>query len=277
MLTDSENINNSENVKIYSLFSGSSGNCTYFRCGNDEFLIDAGCSMKAVNGALEKIGTSLSSIKAIFITHEHIDHIQGCAMIAKHYRIPIHTLATRDKKLLSIDSEILHIHSAGFAERLGDTEIKSFATSHDATSACGYSVCFNGEVYGVSTDTGYITNDMLCFLKGAKAAVVEANYDCDMLRHGTYSADLKHRVFSKTGHLSNDDCAVLCSYLAQNGAEHILLAHLSENNNTPSRALSAVIGKLREDNALIDVRVANRHSPTLLYDSTESRTLKIRI
>ena len=230
-----------ENVSLISLYSGSKGNCTYFRCGSDEILIDAGRSFKALSGALNSIGSDISRIKAIFITHEHSDHISALEMLSKKIRVPIHITEDSAKKLLSTTSYVKNniiCHSPSFEEKIGGISVRSFPTPHDSDMSVGYTISLpDGSKIGYATDIGHITPTIRENLLGSSAVVIESNHDIGMLENGPYPAWLKVRISSARGHLSNRDCAAFIPELIEGGTKSIMLAHLSGENNAPDVAL----------------------------------------
>lgn len=231
-----------ENVSLISLYSGSKGNCTYIRCGEDEILIDAGRSFKALSSALTSIGSGIDRIKAIFITHEHSDHISALEMISKKFNIPIHITEESSKKILATTSYVKNNiirHTPLFEEQIGGMTVRSFPTPHDSDMSVGYTIRLpSGEKIGYATDIGHITNTIRENLLGSAAVVIESNHDTDMLKNGPYPAWLKMRIGSSNGHLSNTDCSAFLPELIASGTKDILLAHLSDENNSPDTALS---------------------------------------
>lgn len=231
-----------ENVSLVSLYSGSKGNCTYIRCGEDEILIDAGRSLRALASALSGIGSDLARIKAIFITHEHSDHVSALEMLSKKYRIPIHITEGSSKKVLATTSYVknnLVCHPPLYEETVGGLTVRSFPTPHDSDMSVGYTIQLpSGEKIGYATDIGYITDTIRENLLGSAAVVLESNHDIRMLHHGPYPAWLKTRIESSHGHLSNVDCSAFLPELIASGTKDILLAHLSAENNTPETALT---------------------------------------
>ncbi len=231
-----------ENVSLISLYSGSKGNCTYIRCGNDEILIDAGRSLRALSNALSSIGGDLERIKAVFITHEHSDHVSALEMLSKKFRIPIHMTEDSSKKVLSTTSYVKNniiCHSPVFEEKIGGLTVRSFPTPHDSDMSVGYTITLpNGEKIGYATDIGHITGTIRENLLGSEAVVIESNHDLQMLKDGPYPAWLKMRIGSANGHLSNTDCAAFIPELIASGTSDIMLAHLSGENNTPDVALN---------------------------------------
>lgn len=232
-----------ENVSLVSLYSGSKGNSTYIRVGTDEILIDAGRSFRALTAALNSIGSDVARIKAIFITHEHSDHVSALEMLSKKFRIPIHMTEDSAKKVLSTTSYAksnIICHSPIFEEKIGDITVRSFPTPHDSDMCVGYTVALpDGQKIGYATDIGHITPAIRENLLGAAAVVIESNHDVQMLHDGPYPAWLKMRIGSQNGHLSNADCSAFLPELIASGTKDILLAHLSAENNAPDVALQS--------------------------------------
>nr|MBQ5811509.1 MBL fold metallo-hydrolase [Clostridia bacterium] len=253
-----------DNISLVSLYSGSKGNSTYIRFGNDEILIDAGRSMRALCNALCSIGSDLERIKAIFITHEHSDHISALEMLSKKYRIPIHITETSAKKVLATSKyarQNLVCHPPLYEVAVGELTVRSFPTPHDSEMSVGYTVSTaDGEKIGYATDIGHITSEIRENLLGSSAVVLESNHDTDMLRNGPYPAWLKTRIGSKVGHLSNKECAEFIPELAASGTKDILLAHLSAENNTPVAALESAKGA----GCSLNICVAKEGEPTRL-------------
>ena len=231
--------------RIVSLYSGSGGNSTFIRVGDDAILIDAGKSARALCRALTDIGEDIENIKAIFITHEHTDHVSALEVIAKKHALPIHITSVSAERFdgRSTPCCLLRMmtHGVEFCEQVGELKISSFRTPHDSRMSVGYRIeFFEGEqkrTIGFATDIGYISDEIRENLRGCEAVVLESNHDLDMLMTGPYPRDLKLRVASKRGHLSNRECADFAIELANSGTRGILLAHLSKENNEPTLAL----------------------------------------
>lgn len=251
-------------VQIYTLCSGSSGNCTFCRFGDISFLIDAGASRRAIGKALASLGASLSELSAIFVTHEHSDHIKGLAMLAKYDKIPIYIAPISGRSLSGVDEELLIPMKHPATVTLGEVTVSSFDTLHDSLSSCGFVISYRGERFGYATDIGRPTEKVTDALCGCRAVILEANYDKDMLREGPYPYPLKQRIAGKYGHLDNEIAAKFCVFLGKTGTERILLAHLSNENNTPAVAYETVRQKLEEENLTLSLGVADRYAPTEL-------------
>lgn len=260
-----------DKLSVYTLFSGSSGNCVYIKSPDAELLIDAGVSARSIEKSLREIGSSLDRITAIFITHEHVDHTRGLEVISKKHHIPTHMTEPSARALIKDPHASLlgdlYLHTLVFSVRFGSTTVSSFATPHDSAAAVGYTVEYteNGmtEKLGVATDIGHIDDSILSSLIGSDSVIIEANHDVEMLLTGPYPYSLKRRILSDTGHLSNDMSASLAKQLAAQGTKHFLLAHLSKENNYPPTAEAAVRSALT-DFADTTVAVASPDTPTRL-------------
>ncbi|MBQ9748209.1 MAG: MBL fold metallo-hydrolase [Clostridia bacterium] len=238
------------NLTAYTLYSGSSGNAVYVRSSDTEILIDAGVSARAVENGLRAVGSSLSNIQAIFVTHEHSDHTKGLEVISKKHHIPTHMTdpsaraLIRDPRASLLGDLYLHPQT-GFTVRLGNTTVHAFPTPHDSAAAVGYSVEYrsdNGETekFALATDIGHVSDVILQELSGADSVVIEANHDVEMLLSGPYPYHLKRRILSDRGHLSNESSAELAAYLARRGTKNFVLGHLSKENNYPPTAEAVV-------------------------------------
>lgn len=224
--------------KAIPLFSGSSGNCVYVKYKDEEILIDVGVSYKRICGALEKAGTSMQNIKAVLVTHEHSDHVQGLSVLSKHTDIPIfinrRSASYYDMPLDELFCGKARIKDPGDSITFDGFEVDTFATPHDSIGSCGYHFTFSdGTRFALATDMGQITPEIASYLLGCKSVVIESNHDTKMLKNGPYPYILKKRILSDHGHLSNEDCAAFIPRLVDMGAEKIILAHLSRENNTP--------------------------------------------
>lgn len=237
--------------KAIPLFSGSSGNATYVKYGDDEILIDAGASYKNLRLALEKLGTDISNIKAIFITHEHSDHIKGLSVTLKHLDVPVYINQASFGEIMSHGTDIFYgraeIKNADDAVSVGQISAKIFKTPHDSAGSVGYRFTFSdGQAFGYATDIGAVTAKIRAGLYGCKSVVIESNHDVGMLKSGPYPYMLKKRILSDHGHLSNDDCSCFLPELVEHGTEKLILAHLSHENNTPEAAYLTAAAALTE-------------------------------
>ncbi|MBQ9743916.1 MAG: MBL fold metallo-hydrolase [Clostridia bacterium] len=229
-------------MQIYTLFSGSSGNCVYIKDRGTELLIDAGKSAGAIEKSLTALNSSLSNIDAIFLTHEHADHTVGLEIISKKYRIPVHITAPSYDRMVSPTSSLCACawrREVHYSTRIGSLTVTSFEIPHDSMQNVGYIIeNEEGEKFGVATDMGHITEEILSYLSGCHYAIIESNHDTGMVKSGPYPYFLKQRILSDRGHLCNEECSRLAIFLAERGTRALTLAHLSRENNTPDKALS---------------------------------------
>lgn len=237
-------------LEVCVLASGSSGNCIYVASEKTRVLIDAGLSAKQIAIRLEQIGVVPESINGICVSHEHGDHIGGIRVLQKRHGIPVYTNAgtlngiKRQPKSDEIDVKIFQ---TGSAFEIGDISIEPFSVPHDAYEPVGFRLSCNGMSVGSVTDLGMPTALVRDKLRGCKAIILEANHDEDLLREAPRPWPLKQRIRSRQGHLSNMDAARLISESATDALEHVFLAHLSSDCNTPDTAMRTVASQLRLD------------------------------
>ena len=249
-----------------SLFSGSSGNAVYIAADNDAILIDAGKNNKAIESSLAVLGESPDKIRAVFITHEHSDHVSALPVFCRRHPVPVHFLAPTADAMFDPLPDSAVLHESLYSASVGPFTVESFYTPHDSACAVGYSVSVAGLRLGVATDMGMLSKNVVAALSGCFAALIETNYDPHMLAVGPYYPALKARISGNRGHLSNPDGALLASVLAFSGAKHLLLGHLSAENNTPDLALAAVLDEFSRRGVSANVLVADRDRPTVLLD-----------
>lgn len=233
-------------LKLYPLYSGSSGNMYLIRSPKATLIVDIGVSFKSLQKSFETLGIGLDEIDALFITHEHTDHTLGLATFVNKTDIPIYTSNGTSSYLLNkLSSKLkkepsIAIVSANNNFTLKDITISPFKVSHDATEPLGFTFYHDNSVLTIATDLGYVSNDVYNHLSNSTFSVIECNYDRNLLMYGPYSYPLKCRIQSDIGHLSNDDTSSTILSLAKEGKRNFLLGHISENNNEPEQALFAV-------------------------------------
>ena len=227
---------------LTSLFSGSGGNSTLVRYGNTRLLIDAGLNCRRICTALSSVGEELSSVSAVFLTHEHSDHVSALPVLLKKHPVPVYlprgTYDTLARE--GYPTELLIPHPPRFSVTVGEIAVSSFETPHDASVSVGYRFSAGGETAALATDLGCVTDAVEEAFSGAETAVIECNHDENMLYMGSYPYELKRRILSDMGHLSNAACAEFACRLVGGGTKHILLAHISRENNTPELAYLTV-------------------------------------
>lgn len=258
------------NYSIISLYSGSKGNSVLIESEDTRILIDAGKSARALCSALEGIGRKISEIDAIFITHEHTDHTSALEILLKKNRIPVHVVEVSARKMflrgLWDYADVICTHSPRYSVQVGNMLISSFDTPHDSDYSVGYRIAIGGDdektVIGYATDIGYVSDELKNALRGCESVVLECNHDLRMLMEGPYPYDLKLRIKSNRGHLSNSDCALFVSELCSQGTRNILLAHLSEENNDPALAYGAVWNAITDES--INLKVASQYEAVKL-------------
>lgn len=235
-------------LKFTTLASGSSGNAAVISCGRTHILLDAGISARRLTTGLKELGIDPAGLSAILITHDHVDHIGGLAVLTKKVKVPIYaTCPTCDTIALKAPCarEQLRPCQPGSLLDLGEVLVESFPTSHDAPGSVGYSISGGGQRMALCTDLGFVSKEVENAVRGCDLLVCEANHDEDWVRTGPYPYSLIQRVLGDYGHLSNEAGAELALYAIQNGAKEVILAHLSAENNTPAHALRVVSDRLR--------------------------------
>ena len=225
-------------LRFSVLSSGSSGNATYLEAGGQAFLVDAGFSCRRLQWLLARIGRSLADVSAVLLTHGHADHTVGVRSLLREREVPIYAAPGV--------AEAVGVAPVGAGETLdlGGVWATFFEVPHDAPTY-GLHVSDGERTSALVTDLGEVGPEILHVLRGADAVVLEANHDPDWLRRGPYSVDLKRRVASPSGHLSNHQAAEAALALAPHGLKDLVLAHLSKTNNSPARACGTVHRVLR--------------------------------
>ena len=247
-------------VSVSVLASGSRGNCSLVATSSTRILVDAGLSGRETFKRLKALGDRnddrngdrsngrVEEISAILITHEHSDHVAGLQRLATKLNVPVFltapthhawSRAVRDEKGAIPDLPKLEHFSAGRGFRVGDIEVMPFTSPHDAADPVGFTFRAEGVKIGFATDLGYMPTNVRDHLRGCSVLVMESNHDVEMLRSGPYPWSVKQRVMSRVGHLSNDALAEFFSSDYDGGAEYVVLAHLSEQNNHPEIARAA--------------------------------------
>lgn len=253
-------------MEFCPIYSGSSGNCVYV--GNDrvKLLVDAGLTGKKIESGLGAAGINPGDIDAILITHEHDDHIKSAGILSRRFNIPIYannnTWEAMYKSLGNIKEENIKVFDGWLPFEIGDITVVPFSTPHDAANPCGYSFIHKRSKVSVATDIGYFSSVVKENIKDSNAILLEANHDVEMLKVGPYPYNLKLRILSKTGHLSNEDSGKAIASIMNSRIKTIYLGHLSRTNNYPELAYRTVVSILEsndiKDGKDLDIEIAHR-------------------
>ena len=250
-----------------SLNSGSNGNCYYIGNDTEAVLIDAGISCRETEKRMKRCGLNMSKVKALFVSHEHADHISGITVLSKKYKLPVYiTEGTLKFSSLKIEKDLVIPFNAHEPVSIGNLLVNSFPKFHDANDPHSFIVSGNGVTIGIITDIGVACDNVTCYFKQCHAAYLEANYDEQMLANGNYPIHLKKRISGGNGHISNNQALKLFTTHRPSFMSHIFLSHLSKNNNNPELVQSLFnqfAGKTK-------IVVASRYRETDVYQITVS-------
>jgi phosphoribosyl 1,2-cyclic phosphodiesterase len=259
-----------KSVHLAVLGSGSRGNASVVWSGDDAVLVDCGFSPREVDRRLRRVGVPMASIRAVLVTHEHGDHIGGVSAVARQIGVPVHlTAAARRVGRLGPDVEV-EIVQPGRRFSVGLLEVEPFRVPHDTVDTLGFVVGSGPHRVGFATDMGSIRRSVVERLRSCRAVLLEFNHDEHMLWAGDYPEFLKERVGGDRGHLSNRQGAELLSALAHSRVEHVVLGHLSEQNNEPALALAAARQALVSEGAShVGVTVADQRAGSKILSLTD--------
>lgn len=231
-------------MRFSVLASGSTGNAIYIENDQNAFLVDVGLSARKMEQQFAMIGRDLKKLNGIFITHEHSDHIKGLGAVARKYGVPIYanrkTWEAMDGHVGEIPVDQRFQFDMETIKSFGSMDVQSFAVSHDAVDPMFYIFHENGRKLVLITDTGYVSDRMKGWIKGADSFVFESNHDVSMLQMGRYPWSVKRRILSDVGHVSNEDAAVAMSEVVEQKETRIYLSHLSKDNNMKDLARLSV-------------------------------------
>ena len=263
-------------IRFLSLASGSSGNCYYLGTPEYGLLIDAGIGIRTIKKVLKDHEIDLCQIMAVLVTHDHADHIKTVGYLGEKLNLPIYTTEGVHRGIeKSRYVEETLTHSRHIIEKevpftLRDFRITAFEVPHDSTDNMGYMIEFGNHTFTFATDVGHITPTVSRYMSQANHLIIEANYDEEMLIHGTYPPFLKERVASQTGHLGNHDTAEFLATHYDPKLTDIWLCHLSRDNNHPELAYKTVDERLYQEGIRVgkDVRLValKRTTPSELYE-----------
>ncbi|MDY6206385.1 MAG: MBL fold metallo-hydrolase [Prevotella sp.] len=266
-------------LKFISFGSGSSGNCYYIFTENNGLLIDVGIGTRTLKKHFQAYGLSLNSVRQILITHDHADHIKSVGSISCKYKLPVFATEKVHNGIVNnycvsrkLQSEHVKHISGEVPLQIGDFQIIPFLVPHDSSENVGYRIEYNNIVLCLMTDVGHITEEMKVHIAQANYLIIEANYDEEMLRSGSYPQKLKDRISNGKGHLSNNECGMALAQYATSNLKHVWLCHLSEENNHPELAKKSIEQTLRNHGIIAGVDfhldVLKRKSPSGLFELT---------
>lgn len=263
-------------IRFMSLGSGSSGNCYYLGTETYGLFIDAGIGIRSIKKICKEYNLPLETIKGVFVTHDHADHIKAVGHLAGKYNIPIYTTPEihhgmsrsycMTERISKANTRFIHKEES---LQIEDFTITCFEVPHDGSDNVGYCISIDGKVFSFLTDIGHITETAGKYIGCANYLILEANYDESMLQMGPYPAHLKARIASPTGHMSNREMAEYLANHFPEGLQYLWLCHLSKDNNHPDLAFKTVELALKEKNIIVgrDVQVIplKRTSPSEIY------------
>jgi phosphoribosyl 1,2-cyclic phosphodiesterase len=259
---------------IASLNSGSNGNCYYIGNSTDAVLVDAGISCRETEKRMTQLGLSMQTVKAIFISHEHNDHIRGLTRLANKYGLPVYITPATAQNGTRLIRHLSHPFTADTPVTVGSLVVTPFIKQHDAVDPHSFIISYKGITVGVFTDIGIACEQVIRYFKQCHAAFLESNYDEVMLEKGRYPLSLKNRIRGGQGHISNRQALELFLQHRPPFMTHLLLSHLSKENNSPQTAAGLFVPHA----GATTVAVAPRDCATSVYHiSHEAVTMNSRI
>ncbi len=246
-----------------SLNSGSNGNCYYIGNNNEAVLVDAGLSCRETEKRMHRLGLQMKTVKAIFISHEHSDHIRGVEILAKKYELPVYISDQTCKHSgIKIPQQQFRSLHSNIPIHVGALRVRSFSKLHDAADPHSFVISHGGITIGVFTDIGKCCNQLSSHFNECHAAYLESNYDEEMLENGRYPVFLKERIKGGKGHLSNSESLEIFIKHRPSFMSHLFLSHLSKDNNCPQKVQS--LFETHAGNTMIVI--ASRYEETELYE-----------
>lgn len=248
---------------ITSLNSGSNGNCYYVGNDTEAILVDAGISCREIEKRMKRLGLCIENVKAVFVSHEHSDHIKGLPVLVKKYQLPVYiTPKTMRSGGLAFEDHLLKVFKSHEPITIGELSVTAFPKFHDASDPYSFIVSGNNICVGVFTDIGAPCQHLINYFQQCHAAFLEANYDEEMLDNGSYPVFLKNRIRGGMGHLSNRQALDLFIAHRPKFMSHLLLSHLSKNNNCPNLVESL----FSQHSGKVKVIVASRYEETEVFN-----------
>ncbi len=252
-------------MKISALASGSNGNCFYINNGDSSIIVDSGISCKQVEKRLNYLGEDPNKIKGIFVTHEHHDHVKGVDVLSRKYNIPIFaTRGTINNSLVCSNEELINEIKNDEIIKLAGLEIEAFSKPHDAADPVSFAIR-NGKMISILTDIGHASKNVIGAVENSDFLVIETNHDLKMLQEGPYPYFLKRRIEGEVGHFSNFNSAACVLEHSRPKLKNVMLAHLSEINNTPQLAFQTFNSLMKERIDLHPKITLSLKNPTPLF------------
>jgi phosphoribosyl 1,2-cyclic phosphodiesterase len=259
---------------ITSLNSGSNGNCYYIGNKTDAVLIDVGLSCRETEKRMKKLGLDMKTVKAIFVSHEHGDHIKGVSTLANKYNLPVYITSKTAKYGPRLISHISKGFTADKPVSIGSLSITPFTKYHDATDPHSFIISYNGTTVGVLTDIGKVCKEVIQHFTQCHAVFLEANYDETMLENGKYPIHLKNRIRGGLGHLSNKEALELFISHRSPALSHLLLAHLSKENNSPELVTQLFTQHAKDTKVIVASRFQSTEVFTITGGSVKEQDLE---
>ena len=255
-------------VRASVLSSGSKGNAVYLEAGASAVLVDCGLTVPGLRRRLAEVGRDLSRLAAVFVTHDHGDHVGSSVALARKLGVPLYATAGTHSILARVPEALGRVVKADEPVALEAFDVLPFATPHDGIESVAFRVTERAtqKSVGVATDLGYVSRLVVERLQGVHLLVVEHNHDERLLIDGPYPEGLKRRILGARGHLSNEQGAELAGQLLHEGLRQVVLAHLSETNNTPDHARRAFEQRNAAAPAHLSLHVAEQHRPSSLFE-----------
>ncbi len=264
-----------DRLRFQSFGSGSSGNCYFIGNASSGLLIDAGIGVRTTRKYLKNLGLDFENIWGVFITHDHADHIKAVGPIGEKHRVPVYTTRKVHEGIQRSYAVTEKLYSSkkyiekGETIQVGEFKVTAFEVSHDATDNVGYTIEYKEKRFTFATDLGFIGEEVAKHLETSDYMVLEANYDDQMLRQGSYPVYLKNRIIAETGHLSNDQTGLFLAEKYNKRLQHVFLCHLSRENNLPEIAYTTVQNHLEEKQIVVgkdlELVTLDRLNPSELY------------
>lgn len=257
-------------MRFSVLASGSTGNAFYIEHAETKLLIDAGLSGKKMEELFRQINIDPTQLTGILVTHEHSDHVKGLGVMARRYHLPVYanekTWRAMDSAIGELQTEQKFHFAANSVKSFGSIEVESFSVSHDAADPMFFNFRANDKKVTLITDLGYVSEKIKDAISGADAYIFESNHDISMLQMSSYPWNVKRRILSDYGHVSNEDCGLALSDVITDRTKRVYLAHLSRENNLKELARMSVDQVLRERGIEMDLFDTDPEKATPLYE-----------